>query len=69
MKALICSFALTLLLAASTSAQNPKHFTKDGLAFDYPDKWILNDASTQQMQLIELAQGDVVFAFDHRASG
>lgn len=59
MRVLICSFAFVLLLAASASAQN-KHFTKDGLSFDYPDKWIFNDASTQQMQVIELAQGDVI---------
>jgi hypothetical protein len=45
-----------------TSAQTPetKHFDKDGLSFDYPVKWQMSDQSTQQMQLIELSQGDVV---------
>jgi hypothetical protein len=60
MKLLIAAFVLTLLSVAGASAQNNKHFAKDGLAFDYPDKWIFNDASSQQMQVIELALGDVI---------
>src|SRR6266849_4209026 len=51
-----------LLLATSVQTQTPdtKHFDKDGLSFDYPAKWQMSDQSTQQMQLIELARGDVV---------
>jgi hypothetical protein len=52
----------SLLLVASALAQDPnvKQFAKDGLSFDYPAGWQLSDQSTQQMQFIELARGDVV---------
>ena len=52
----------SLLLVISALAQDPnvKHFTKDGLSFDYPAAWQLSDKSSQQMQLLELAVGDVV---------
>jgi hypothetical protein len=51
-----------LLFVASVQPQTPdtKHFDKDGLSFDYPAKWQMSDQSTQQMQLVELTQGDVV---------
>ena len=51
-----------LLLVTSVQPQTPdtKHFDKDGLSFDYPAKWQMSDQSTQQMQFIELTQGDVV---------
>jgi hypothetical protein len=52
----------SLLLVVSALAQDPnvKQFAKDGLSFDYPAGWQLSDQSTQQMQFIELARGDVV---------
>lgn len=42
------------------AAQDPNlsHFAKDGLSFDYPKNWQVSDQSTQQMQLLELTQGD-----------
>jgi len=51
-----------LLLVTNVQPQTPdtKHFDKDGLSFDYPAKWQMSDQSTQQMQFIELTQGDVV---------
>jgi hypothetical protein len=51
-----------LLLVSNALAQDPivKHFTNDGLSFDYPAAWQLSDKSSQQMQLLELAVGDVV---------
>jgi hypothetical protein len=54
--------AASLLLVVSALAQDPnvKQFAKDGLSFDYPAGWQLSDQSTQQMQFIELARGDVV---------
>src|SRR5882762_7803117 len=54
--------AAALILVASVQPQTPdtKHFDKDGLSFDYPAKWQMSDQSTQQMQLVELTQGDVV---------
>jgi len=52
----------SLLLGTTVLAQDPnvKHFAKDGLSFDYPASWQVADKSTPQMQLIELAVGDVV---------
>ena len=52
----------SLLLVVSALAQDPnvKQFAKDGVSFDYPAGWQLSDQSTQQMQLIELARGDVI---------
>jgi len=52
----------SLLLVSSALAQDPnvKHFAKDGLSFDYPATWQISDKSSQQMQLLELAVGDVV---------
>jgi hypothetical protein len=52
----------SLLLVTSALGQDPnvKHFTTDGLSFDYPAAWQLSDKSTTQMQLVELAVGDVV---------
>jgi len=53
-----------LLLVIGVHAQTPpsgnQHFTKDGLSFDYPAGWVLSDQSTAQMQMIELAQGEMV---------
>jgi hypothetical protein len=53
---------ISLLLVGSALAQDPnvKHFAKDGLSFDYPATWQISDKSSQQMQLLELAVGDVV---------
>lgn len=53
---------ILLLLVGSTLAQDPnvKHFAKDGMSFDYPATWQISDKSSQQMQLLELAVGDVV---------
>jgi hypothetical protein len=50
-----------LLFVTSVQPQTPetKHFDKDGLSFDYSAKWQISDQSTQQMQFIELSQGDV----------
>ena len=59
-RAIVCVFAFALLIVAGVTAQNNKHFTKDGLSFDYPDGWTLSESSTQQMQLVELTRGDVV---------
>jgi len=52
----------SLLLLVSAFAQDPnvKHYAKDGLSFDYPANWQFSDQSSGQMQLIELARGDVV---------
>ena len=51
-----------LLIIINAPAQDPnvKHFEKDGLSFDYPANWQISDQSTNQMQFLELSQGDVV---------
>src|SRR2546430_1453341 len=60
-RCLIC-LAASLLFVAGAVGQDPnvKHFDKDGLSFDYPANWQISDQSTQQMQFLELSQGDVV---------
>src|SRR6266576_2952801 len=52
----------SLLLVVSALAQDPnvKQFAKDGLSFDYPAGWQLEDKSSGQMQFLELARGDVI---------
>src|SRR5256886_10552237 len=60
-RCLIC-LAASLLFVAGAVGQDPnvKHFDKDGLSFDYPANWQISDQSTQQMQFLELSQGDGV---------
>lgn len=60
LKLFLLGFAVVVVLMTAIFAQDPNvaHFAKDGLSFDYPKSWLLNDASTQQMQLLELSQGD-----------
>ena len=55
-----CAAALLLVTSVQPQTPDTKHFDKDGLSFDYPAKWQMSDQSTQQMQFIELTQGDVV---------
>jgi hypothetical protein len=54
--------AALLLLAFAAFAQdsNATHYEKDGLSFDYPAGWKLDDKSTGQMQFLELTKDDVV---------
>jgi TonB family protein len=57
----LCRIALgvtiTLFFSVQLFAQNssPKHFSKDGLAFDYPAEWTLSDQSNDQAQHLILA--------------
>jgi len=55
---LILFIAGAVLTAIAAQDPNLSHFAKDGLSFDYPENWQLSDQSTQQMQLLELIQGD-----------
>lgn len=57
---LIGGAALLLVTNVQTQTPDTKHFDKDGLSFDYPANWQISDQSTQQMQYLELTQGDVV---------
>lgn len=68
-RAIICVFALALLLGASVSAQNNKHFSKDGLSFDYPDGWNIVDESNSDAQQLTLGRADseaMIKFFVHR---
>ena len=58
---LLVTFAFLAVVLTAIAAQDPNvsHFAKDGLSFDYPKGWTLADQSSQQMQFLELSQGDV----------
>lgn len=45
-----------LVLGQTPNGDGANHFAKDGLSFDYPAGWQLNDQSTAQMQLIQLVR-------------
>jgi hypothetical protein len=57
--AIITTFAVLLLTALTAQAQTPmQHFAKDGLAFDYPDGWTLQDQSDKDAQQLTVARAD-----------
>ena len=47
---------LCLPVLAQTSQSEAKHFAKDGLAFDYPGQWVLDDQSNQHMQQLVITR-------------
>ncbi|MDT4954426.1 MAG: hypothetical protein QOJ02_2564 [Acidobacteriota bacterium] len=60
-RTIIKLFAIMLIGGLSALAQTPgntKHFAKDGLVFDYPDGWSLEDHSNTDAQLLTLARPD-----------
>ena len=57
--AIITVLAALLLTALTAHAQTPmQHFDKDGLAFDYPNGWTLEDQSNKDLQQLTLARTD-----------
>jgi hypothetical protein len=50
--------AIMIACSAGAFAQAPKTFVKDGLAFNYPSGWTLQDASSNDAQQLTLARGD-----------
>jgi hypothetical protein len=55
-------FALVLFFSLSISAQSSrdaKRFDKDGLAFDYPNGWAVEDQSNQDAQQLTLGRSDM----------
>jgi hypothetical protein len=65
---LVCVLALLVTCAAFAQSSN-KHFTKDGLSFDYPDGWTLTDDSTSDAQQLTLGRPDsdaMIKFFIHR---
>ena len=68
-RAIVCVFAFALLVVAGVAAQNNKHFTKDGLSFDYPDGWTITDESNTDAQQLTLNRADseaLIKFFVHR---
>ena len=61
-RASIISFVILLLIGLTATAQTPgdnaKHFVKDGLVFDYPNGWTLEDQSTTDAQQLTLGRAD-----------
>lgn len=64
-RAIVCVCAFALLMVVGVAAQNNKHFTKDGLSFDYPDGWTITDESNTDAQQLTLSRpdGDVMIKF------
>lgn len=60
LQTIIQLFAVVLACALLASAQTPagNHFNKDGLAFDYPTGWMLQDTSNAEAQQMVLARAD-----------
>ena len=68
-RAIVCVFAFALLMVVGAAAQNNKHFTKDGLSFDYPDGWTISDESNADAQQLTLSRPDsdvLIKFFVHR---
>src|SRR5436305_2937590 len=61
-RASVISFVILLLIGLTATAQTPgdnsKHFAKDGLVFDYPNGWTLEDQSTTDAQQLTLGRAD-----------
>jgi len=57
-RAIICVSVFALLIVVSVAAQNPvTHFTKEGLSFDYPSGWSIDESKTSgQMQYLTLGR-------------
>ena len=54
----ILSLALVLFCSVTVFAQNAKQFSKDGLVFDYPSNWALQDSSDKDAQQLVLGRAD-----------
>ena len=66
---LTCLFALILAVTAVAQTGNTKHFTKDGLSFDYPEGWTITDESNSDAQQLTLNRSDsaaMIKFFVHR---
>lgn len=58
-RTIIRLFVIMLFCSLTALAQTPgntKHFDKDGLAFDYPNNWGLNDSSNTDAQQLTLGR-------------
>ena len=57
-RAIVCICAFALLMVVPVAAQNPgQHFAKEGLSFDYPSGWSIDESKTSgQMQYLTLGR-------------
>lgn len=65
----ILLFVCSVVVYAQTPAGNLKHFSKDGLSFDYASGWVLQDESNSDAQTLRMARadGDIqITVFVHR---
>jgi hypothetical protein len=51
-------FAIVFASCLLASAQTPKTFTKDGLSFEYPNGWVLEESANDDAQDLTLARAD-----------
>jgi hypothetical protein len=59
LKTLLYSIAsLLLVVSAQAQTSDAKHFTKDGLSFDYSNGWTINDESNSDAQVLTLTRND-----------
>jgi hypothetical protein len=58
MKKFLSALTLTLLSCLMAVAQTPKTVTKDGLSFDYPSDWIMQDDSSGDAQQFSLSKAN-----------
>ena len=57
--AIVVSLCLLLIVfTAHAQTPNTKHFDKDGLSFDYPSEWALDDKSNSDLQQLTLTRAD-----------
>lgn len=70
-RSILLAVGILLIASGVASAQGgePKHFTKDGLSFDYPPGWSVEDASNSDAQVLKLTRPDAdlqLTVFAHR---
>ena len=59
--------AITFVCCLTATAQTPKTFTQEGLSFNYPSDWTLEDISNKDAQQLGLTKQDVqMVVFVHR---
>jgi hypothetical protein len=66
---ILAAASLCLLLSAFAQDPNVKHFTKDGLSFDYPNGWTVVEESNADAQQLTLTRADsdaMIKFFVHR---
>lgn len=70
-RAIIGVFAFALTLVVSVAAQSPgQHFAKDGLSFQYPSGWTMDESkTTAQMQYLMVGRDGYATIFVRSPQG